>query len=70
MAAAAKGTVIAWVFSGGVMDVSPLLSNPKIAAVLHLGQPSVQVVGVADVVFGQTLDGSRKIAPAGRMSQT
>lgn len=29
VSAAAKGPVIAMVFSGGAMDVSPLLANPK-----------------------------------------
>ena len=66
--AAAKGPVIALVFSGGAMDVSGLLSNAGVDAVLHLGQPSTQVGGAIDVVFGRTLDG-RAVAPAGRMSQ-
>ena len=38
-------------------------------AVVHAGQPSVQVPGVGDVLFGRTPDG-RSVAPAGRMSQT
>jgi len=66
--AAAKGPVVALVFSGGAMDISPLLANDKIAAVLVCLQPSVQVVGAGDVLFGKTLDG-RPVAPAGRMSQ-
>jgi hypothetical protein len=66
--AAATGPVVALVFSGGAMDVSPLLANPKIAGILICGQPSVQVVGAGDVLFGKTLDG-RPVAPAGRMSQ-
>ena len=57
MTAAARGPVVALVFSGGAMDVSPLLANPKIAAILICGQPSVQVVGAGDVLFGRTLDG-------------
>jgi hypothetical protein len=61
---AAKGPVVAFVFSGGAMDVSPLLSNPKIGAVIVCGQPSINVVAVGDVVFGTTLDG-RRVAPAG-----
>ena len=67
-AAPAGVPVVAMVFSGGAMDVSPLLSNPRIGAVLVCGQPSVQVVGAVDVLFGRTLDG-RAVAPAGRMSQ-
>ena len=42
VAAAAKGPVVAVVFSGGAMDVTPLLTNPKIAAVVYAGYPSVQ----------------------------
>jgi len=67
--AAATGPVVAMVFSGGAMDISPLLANPKIAAVVVCGQPSVQVVGAGDIIFGRTVDG-RAVAPAGRMSQT
>jgi pre-mRNA-splicing factor SYF2/beta-D-xylosidase 4 len=68
VAAAAKGPVVALVFGGGATDISPLLSNAKVTAVLWVGQPSVQVLGAADVVFGKTPDG-RAVAPAGRMSQ-
>ena len=66
--AAAKAPVVAMVFSGGAMDVSSLLSNPKVGAVLIGGSPSIQIVGMGDVVFGKTLDG-RAVAPAARMSQ-
>ena len=66
--AAAKGPVVALVFSGGAMDISPLLNNSKITGVVICGQPSIQVVGAGDVLFGKTLDG-RTVAPAGRMSQ-
>jgi len=68
VAAAAKGPVIAIVFSGGAMDVTCLLSNSQVDAVIHVGQPSTQIVAVGDIIFGQTLDG-RKVSPAGRMSQ-
>ena len=67
--AAAKGPVVALVFSGGAMDVSILLANPKIVAVVICGQPSVAVEGTLDAVFGRTPDG-RAVAVAGRMSQT
>jgi beta-D-xylosidase 4 len=67
--AAAVGPVVALVFSGGAMDVSILLNNPKIVGVLICGQPSVAVVGAGDVLFGATLEG-RPVAPAARMSQT
>jgi hypothetical protein len=68
VAAAAKNPIVALVFYGGAVDISPLLNNTKVASVLMLGQPSVQVVGAGDVIFGRTLDG-RAVAPAGRMSQ-
>merc|ERR1719330_1103020 len=45
------------------LDISELLSNPKIGAVLHAGQASVQTLGVGDVLFGQR-------SPAGRTIQT
>ena len=67
-AAPAGVPVVAMVFSGGAMDISLLLANPRITAILVCGQPSVQVVGAGDVLFGKTLDG-RAVAPAARMSQ-
>merc|ERR1719330_856196 len=45
------------------LDISELLSNPKIGAVLHAGQASVQTLGIGDVLFGQR-------SPAGRAIQT
>ena len=66
--AAATGPVVALVFSGGAMDVSSLLSNPKVAGVLVCGQPSVAVLGAGDVLFGRT-PGGAAVAPAARMSQ-
>jgi hypothetical protein len=66
--AAAKSPVVALVFSGGAMDLTVLLNNPKIGAIIVGGSPSVQILGVGDVVFGTTLDG-RPVAPAARMSQ-
>ena len=69
--ASATGLVVALVFSGGAMDVSVLLNNTKIAAVVVCGQPSVAVQGTLDAVFGRTVDGSKRaVAMAGRMSQT
>jgi len=68
VAAAATGPVIAVVQSGGAMDISPLLANAKIGAVLVAGQPSVQIVAAGDIIFGATPDG-RAVVPAARMSQ-
>jgi len=71
--AATEGLVVALVFSGGAMDISFLLANPKVAGVVLCGQPSVAVLGTLDAVFGRTPDGGggggRKVAIAGRMSQ-
>lgn len=66
--AASKNPVVALVMSGGAMDISALLANDKISAIIHCGQMSTQIVGVGDVIFGATPDG-RPVAPAARMSQ-
>ena len=66
--AASKNPVVALVMSGGAMDISALLANDKIGAIIHCGQMSTQIVGVGDVIFGATPDG-RAVAPAARMSQ-
>jgi len=63
VSAAATGPVIVAKFSHNPVDMSAILSNDKIGAVLYLGQPSVQVIGVGDVLFG-------KRSPAGRMITT
>lgn len=49
-AAAAHGaTVVALVLGGGSLDVSSLLENANISAVVWCGQPHVSVVGVGDL---------------------
>ena len=45
------------------LDISAVLANPKVGAVVHLGQPAVAVRGAADVLYGAR-------SPAGRMVQT
>jgi len=40
-----------------------VLANPKVGAVLHVGQPSVQTLGIGDLLFGLKV-------PAGRTVQT
>ena len=45
------------------LDLTPLLSNAKVGAIVHLGQPSVQTRGAADVLFGAA-------SPAGKSIQT
>lgn len=63
VAAAAKQPVVVAVFTHNPFDLSAILDNDNVGAVLYLGQPSVQVVGVGDVLFG-------KRSPAGRMVTT
>lgn len=63
VAAAAKKPVTVVLFTATPLDLSPVLSNPKVGAVLHLGQPSVTVLGVAELLYGDK-------SPAGRTIQT
>lgn len=39
--------------AGGMIDVSTLLANSRVGAILHAGQPSVQILGVGDLIFGK-----------------
>ena len=63
VAAAAKKPVILVTMTATPLDLSAVLANPKIGAVLHLGQPSVAVLGVAPILYGES-------SPAGRTIQT
>ena len=63
VAEAAKKPVILVTMTATPLDLSAILANPKIGAVLHLGQPSVAVLGVAPILFGES-------SPAGRTIQT
>jgi len=63
VADAAKHPVVVVILTGGAVDVDFMLKNDKIGAIIHVGQPSVTVLGVGDLVFG-------KRVPAGRMCQT
>jgi hypothetical protein len=63
VAAAAKKPVILITFTATPLDISAQLANPKIGAVLHVGQPSVTIIGVGELLFG-------KVSPAGRTVQT
>ena len=63
LAAAAPSPLVVVLLTATPLDVSRLLSDPRIGAVIHAGFPSVQVGGVADVLFGA-------VAPAGRLVQT
>jgi len=61
--AAVTRPVVAVILTGGAVDLSSLLSNSMVGAILEAGQPSVTVLGVADLIFGEAV-------PAGRMVQT
>jgi len=63
IADAAKEPIVVIIFTAVPLDISDLLANPKVGAVLYAGQPSVAIVGLGDILFG-------KKAPAGRMIQT
>jgi len=63
VAAAAKKPVTLLLLTATPLDLTAQLANPKIGAILHLGQPSVAVLGVGELLFGQR-------APAGRVIQT
>lgn len=63
VSAAAKKPVIVVVQTATPLDLSKVLSNPKVGAVLHLGQPSVTVLGVGEILYGDK-------SPAGRTIQT
>jgi len=63
VAEAAKKPVILVLFSAVPLDLTAVLANQKIGAVLHVGQPSVQTLGIGDLLFGVKV-------PAGRTVQT
>jgi len=60
---AAKNKVVLVLWGGGTIDVSTLLENKKVGGILYVGQPSVQTLGIGDLLFG-------KRSPSGRMAQT
>lgn len=62
VAAAATAPVTVVTLTAVPLDLTPLLLNPKVGAILHAGQPSIQTHGVADLLFGAA-------SPAGRAVQ-
>ncbi|WVZ20813.1 hypothetical protein V8G54_008135 [Vigna mungo] len=60
VARAARGPVILVIMSGGPVDVTFAVNDPKISAILWVGYPG-QAGGtaIADVIFGQTNPGGR-----------
>jgi hypothetical protein len=61
--AAAKKPVILVLMTATPLDLTDVLANDKVGAVLHVGQPSVTALSLGDVLFG-------KVSPAGRTVQT
>eukprot|EP00937_MAST-01D_sp_MAST-1D-sp2_P000103 g103.t1 len=61
--AASPRPVVVVTLTAVPLDLSPLLAHPRVGAVLHAGQPSINTPGVADVLFGVR-------SPAGRAVQT
>lgn len=55
--------VVVVTMTGVPLDISELLANPKVGAILHAGVPGVQTLGIGDVLFGLK-------SPAGRTVQT
>eukprot|EP00494_Astrolonche_serrata_P031045 UN31314 len=55
--------VIVVILTAGAIDISDILNNDKIGAIFHVGQPSVTILGVGDLIFGLE-------NPSGRMVQT
>jgi len=60
---AAKAPVTVVMMTATPLDLSPLLSNPRVGAILHVGAPSVTVLAAGDLLFGRS-------SPAGRTIQT
>jgi len=63
VAAASKRPVIVVTFTATPLDLTELLAHPKVGAILHVGQPAVQTLGIGDLIFGLKV-------PAGRTVQT
>ena len=63
VAAVAKKPIVVVLLTATPLDISALLANPKVGAVLHTGQPSVTILGIAELLFGH-------VSPAGRTIQT
>merc|ERR1711998_130432 len=62
VSAVAKKVVLV-TYTATPLDLTAQMANPKIGAILHVGQPSVTVLGVGEILFGTT-------SPAGRTLQT
>ena len=65
LGAAASMPIVVVILTATPLDLSPLLADPHVGAILHAGFPTVQAEGVGDVLFG-----AAGAAPAGRLVQT
>ena len=63
VAAASAKPITVVIMTAVPLDITKLLALTNVGAVLHAGQPSVQTLGIGDVIFGEK-------APAGRLIQT
>ena len=52
---AAKKPVVLVLFTATPLDISAQLSNAKIGAILHVGQPSVTILGVEELMYEMLL---------------
>ena len=62
VAEAATSPVTVVLLTAVPLDISSMLQNPNVGAILHAGQPSIQTLGIGDVLFGHTV-------PSGRMAR-
>ena len=53
VAAAAKSPVTVVFFCANPLDISMLMNNDKIGAIFYVGQPSVTIYGIAELLFGE-----------------
>jgi hypothetical protein len=63
VAAAATKPITVVIMTAVPLDISKVLALKNVGAVIHAGQPSVQTLGIGDVIFGEKV-------PAGRLVQT
>ena len=63
MLQAAKHPVVVIMLTATPLDLTNAIEDPKVGAILHVGQPGVQTLGIGDLVFGLAV-------PAGRTVQT
>lgn len=61
--AAASKPVVVVMLTAVPLDISELVSDTRVGAIIHAGQPSVQTLGIGDILFGAR-------SPAGRLIQT